>query len=88
MDDIYLKYIQFRTLHYRYFTNNILAKIGIMDNNICSMCKVGIDCNYHMFFIFQNFFYSICVMSIRVMLLTIGYSFLRNVMVTDLYYEL
>ena len=48
VDDIYLKYIQFRTLHYRYFTNDILAKIGIMDNNKCSMCKVGIDSNYHM----------------------------------------
>ena len=36
------------SLHYRYFTNDILAKIGIMDNNKCSMCKVGIDSNYHM----------------------------------------
>ena len=29
VDDIYLRYIQFRTLHYRFFTNDILEKIGI-----------------------------------------------------------
>ena len=34
VDDIYLRYIQFRTLHYRYFTNDILVKIGIKDNNV------------------------------------------------------
>ena len=27
VDDIYLKYIQFRTLHYRFFTNDVLFKI-------------------------------------------------------------
>ena len=48
VDDIYLKYIQFRTLHYRYFTNDILVKIGIKDNSVCSMCKSEIDSNFHM----------------------------------------
>ena len=48
VDDIYLRYIQFRTLHYRFFTNDILEKIGIKNNSICSMCKTEQDSNYHM----------------------------------------
>ena len=31
VDDIYLRYIQFRTLHYRFFTNDILEKIKLKD---------------------------------------------------------
>ena len=48
VDDIYLRYIQFRTLHYRFFTNDILEKIKLKDSNICSMCKVSKDSNFHM----------------------------------------
>ena len=48
VDDIYLRYIQFRTLHYRYFTNDFLETTGIKDNNVCSMCKSEKDSNFHM----------------------------------------
>ena len=48
VDDIYLRYIQFRTLHYRFFTNDILEKIGIKNNSLCSMCKTEQDSNFHM----------------------------------------
>ena len=33
-DDIYLRYIQFRTLHRRFFTNNLLHKMRIKDSNM------------------------------------------------------
>ena len=29
--DTFLRYIQFRTLHRRFYTNNVLHKIGIKD---------------------------------------------------------
>ena len=48
VDDIYLRHIQFRTLHYRYFTNDFLETTGIKDNNVCSMCKPEKDSNFHM----------------------------------------
>ena len=48
IDDSYAKYIQFRTLHQRFFTNDRLHKIGIKANNICSMCQIESDSNPHM----------------------------------------
>ena len=48
IDDIYLEYIQFRTLHYRFFTNDLLFKIKIKDSELCSMCQLVKDSNYHM----------------------------------------
>ena len=37
IDDIYLRYIQFRSLHRRLYTNNILYKIGIKDSETWSL---------------------------------------------------
>ena len=49
IDDIYLRYIQFRTLHRIFFTNNILLKMGIKDSSICNLCNREEDSNEHMF---------------------------------------
>ena len=35
-DDKYLRYIQFRALHRRFFTNNILYKMRIKDSPLCN----------------------------------------------------
>ena len=48
IDDTYLRYIQFRTLHRSFYTNNILHKIGIKDSEMCSLCKTEKDSNEHM----------------------------------------
>ena len=48
IDDTYLRYIQFRTLHRRFYTNNVLHKIGITDSDICGLCKKEKDSNEHM----------------------------------------
>ena len=48
IDDVYLKYTQFRTLHYRFFTNDVLVKCRIKDDAICSMCGNDNDSNFHM----------------------------------------
>ena len=48
IDVIYLRYIQFRTLHRRFFTTNVLCKIGIKDTNICNICNIESDSNEHM----------------------------------------
>ena len=48
IDDSYAKYIQFRTLHQRFFTNDRLYKIGIKNNDVCSMCQTEPDSNPHM----------------------------------------
>ena len=48
IDDTYLRYIQFRTLHRRFYTNNILQKIGIKDSELCSLCKTEKYSNEHM----------------------------------------
>ena len=45
--DEYLRYIQFRTLHRRFFTNNILLKMGIKDSSICNLCNREEDSNEH-----------------------------------------
>ena len=47
IDDIYLRYIQFRTLHRRFFTNNILLKMGIKDSSICILSNREEDSNEH-----------------------------------------
>ena len=49
VDDIYLRYIQFRTLHRRFYTNNILYKMKIKPSPICEMCNTDEDSNEHMF---------------------------------------
>ena len=48
IDDIYLRYIQFRTLHRRFFTNNLLLKMGIKESSICNLCNREEDSNEHM----------------------------------------
>ena len=52
VDDIYLKYtctsIQFRVLHYRVFTNDVLVKSKVMESEICSICSGESDSNGHM----------------------------------------
>ena len=48
IDGIYLRYIQFRTLHRRFYTNNILHKIGINDSETCGLCNREKDSNEHM----------------------------------------
>ena len=47
--DTYLKYIQFRTLHHRFFTNEKLFKMGIKGSDICGFCQVHTDSIEHMF---------------------------------------
>ena len=47
--DTYLKYIQFRTLHHRFFTNEKLYKMGINKSNLCCFCKTHVDSVEHMF---------------------------------------
>ena len=46
--DTYLKYIQFRTLHHRFYTNDLLFKMGIKNSNLCSFCLEKTDSNSHM----------------------------------------
>ena len=53
-DDIYLRYIQFRTLHRRFFTNNILFKIRIKDYPLCNFCQESEDSNEHMLIECEN----------------------------------
>ena len=48
-DDVYLRYIQFRTLHRRFFTNNILFKMKQKSSVLCDFCKNESDSNEHMF---------------------------------------
>ena len=38
-DDVYLRYIQFRTLHRRFFTNNILVKMKQKPSILCDFVK-------------------------------------------------
>ena len=47
-DDIYLRYIQFRTLHRRFYTNNILFKMRIKDSPLCNFRNEHEDSNEHM----------------------------------------
>ena len=46
--DTYLKYIQFRTLHHRFYTNEKLYKMGIKKSDQCSFCLTNIDSVEHM----------------------------------------
>ena len=47
--DTYLKYLQFRTLHHRFYTNEKLFFMGLVQSNLCSMCKTEVDSIEHMF---------------------------------------
>ena len=47
--DTYLKYIQFRTLHHRFFTNEKLFKMGIKNSDQCGFCHSHTDSIEHMF---------------------------------------
>ena len=47
--DTYLKYIQFRTLHHRFFTNEKLFKMGKKKSNLCCFCQRHVDSIEHMF---------------------------------------
>ena len=46
--DTYLKYIQFRTLHHRFYTNEKLYKMGIKKSDQCSFCLTKMDSVEHM----------------------------------------
>ena len=46
--DTYLKYIQFRTLHYRFYTNDKLFVMSIKQSNMCGMCNSADDSIEHM----------------------------------------
>ena len=47
--DTYLKYIQFRTLHHRFYTNEKLFKMGIKKSSLCGFCNESSDSIEHMF---------------------------------------
>ena len=47
--DTYLKYIQFRTLHHRFYTNEKLFKMGIKKSSMCGFCHEISDSIEHMF---------------------------------------
>ena len=48
IDDIYLRYIQFRALHRIFYTNNTLFKMVIKESDICNMYNKKNDSNEHM----------------------------------------
>ena len=48
VEDTYLRFTQFRTLHYRFYTNDVLTKCKIMNDDTCSICCADKDSNYHM----------------------------------------
>ena len=53
-DDIYLRYIQFRTLHRRFFTNDLLHKMKIKYSQTCDFCLKEEDSNEHMLIECEN----------------------------------
>ena len=48
VEDVYLRYIQFRTLHRRFYTNDKLFKMKIKESSLCDMCKIDEDSVEHM----------------------------------------
>ena len=48
VEDVYLRYIQFRTLHRRFYTNDKLFKMKIKESSLCDMCKTDEDSIEHM----------------------------------------
>ena len=48
VDDVYLRYIQFRTLHRRFYTNDILFRMKIKNSSLCEMCNIEEDSIEHM----------------------------------------
>ena len=53
IDDIYIRYIQFKTLRRHFYTNNILFKIGIQDYSFCNLCLEKENLNEHMLIEYQ-----------------------------------
>ena len=47
--DTYLKYIQFRTLHNRFSTNEKLLKMHLLQTDLCGSCYKEIDSIEHSF---------------------------------------
>ena len=47
-DNVYLKYIQFRTLYHRFFTNDMLKKCNVKSSHVCDFCKDESDSNFNM----------------------------------------
>ena len=45
--DTYVKYIQFRTLHHRFYTNELLFKMGIKKSKLCFLFKRNRLCVAH-----------------------------------------
>ena len=52
--DTYLKYIHFRTLHHRFYTNELLFKMGIKNSNLCRFCNEHTDSISHMLLFYNN----------------------------------
>ena len=48
------RYIQFRTLRNRFFTYDILCKIGIDATDVCNVCEDETDINEHMLLRFNK----------------------------------
>ena len=46
IDDMYLRYVQFRTPHRRFYTN-VLHKIGNKDSEQCNLCQNSAELNEH-----------------------------------------
>ena len=46
--DTNLKYLQFRILHHRFYTNDKLLVMGLVQSDLCSMCKTEVDSIEHM----------------------------------------
>ena len=47
-EDTYLKYLKFRTLHHRFYTNDKLLRIGIKQSSTCGICKIKGNSVEHM----------------------------------------
>ena len=47
-DNVYLKYIQFRTLYHRFFTNDMIRKCNVKSSHVCDFCKDESDSNFNM----------------------------------------
>ena len=54
IEDTYLKYIQFRTLHRQFYTSDKLIKMGIASSSMCSTCKIKHDSIEQMFFLLST----------------------------------
>ena len=48
VDDVYLKYIQYDTLHRRFYTYDVYVKCRLIDTDICSICNLEQESNVNM----------------------------------------